>query len=631
MPAVVSFETAPQMIRALADRYAGTGKAALGYKDKTTKEWTDLSWDEVNEQVRAFAAFLHGRGVRKGDRVALLSENRPEWAITDLATQLLGAVTVALYGSTPASGVAYIIRDSGARVLVVSTGLQLRKADKAAEECPDLETVVSMAEPRKERPDTGLVTWDAALDEGRARLGAEDAPDLDGMAEAVTPDDLSALIYTSGTTGEPKGVRMTHRNLISNVHAVHDRIDVFEDDVHLSFLPLSHAFERTAGYTTVLSAGAKIVYAESIDAISKNLPEVAPTLMVSVPRLFERIYNVIQASVQEGSPVKRGIFAWAVDTGKAVAAKQKAGKMPGPILRAQHALAHKLVFSTLHEKLGGRVRFAVSGGAALPKAIGQFFEAAGVRLVEGYGLSETAPVLVANPLEAPVFGTVGWVFPGVTVAIRDLTTGQIVGQVSGDDYPISVTTAPGEILAKGPNVMDGYWERPEATAEVFDADGWFQTGDVGRFEDGYLRITDRIKHMIVSKGGKNIYPGPIEETFATSPLIGQVMVVGEGREFLTALVVPEMDALRAEVKARGLSASTEAEILADETVRGLYADLFKAQAREAASHEKVRDFRFVPEAFSVENDLLTPTMKPKRKAIEARYTNLVEAMYDGVV
>ena len=631
MPAVVSFETAPQMIRALADRYAGTGKAALGYKDKTTKEWTDLSWDEVNEQVRAFAAFLHARGVRKGDRVALLSENRPEWAITDLATQLLGAVNVALYGSTPASGVAYIIRDSGARVLVVSTGLQLRKADKAAEECPDLETVVSMAEPRKERPDTGLVTWDAALDEGHARLGAEDAPDLDGMAEAVTPDDLSALIYTSGTTGEPKGVRMTHCNLISNVHAVHDRIDVFEDDVHLSFLPLSHAFERTAGYTTVLSAGAKIVYAESIDAISKNLPEVAPTLMVSVPRLFERIYNVIQASVQEGSVVKRGIFAWAVDTGKAVAAKQKAGKTPGPILRAQHALAHKLVFSTLHEKLGGRVRFAVSGGAALPKAIGQFFEAAGVRLVEGYGLSETAPVLVANPLEAPVFGTVGWVFPGVTVAIRDLTTGQIVGQVSGDDYPISVTTAPGEILAKGPNVMDGYWERPEATAEVFDADGWFQTGDVGRFEDGYLRITDRIKHMIVSKGGKNIYPGPIEETFATSPLIGQVMVVGEGREFLTALVVPEMDALRAEVKARGLSASTEAEILADETVRGLYADLFKAQAREAASHEKVRDFRFVPEAFSVENDLLTPTMKPKRKAIEARYTNLVEAMYDGVV
>ncbi|MEM6288515.1 MAG: AMP-binding protein, partial [Bacteroidota bacterium] len=443
MPAVVSFETAPQMIRNLAERYAGTGKAAMAYKDKATKAWTDISWDELNEQVRAFAAFLHARGVRKGDRVALLSENRPEWAVTDLATQLLGAVTVALYGSTPASGVAYIVRDSGARVLVVSTGLQLRKADKAAPECPDLETVVTMAAPRKARPDdTGLVTWEAALDAGRARLAADDAPDLDAMAEAVEPDDLSALIYTSGTTGEPKGVRMTHRNLLSNVHAAHARIAVREDDSHLSFLPLSHAFERTAGYTMVLSAGAKIVYAESIDAVSKNLPEVRPTLMVSVPRLFERVYNVIQTSVQEGSPLKRGIFAWAVDTGTAVAQKKKAGKTPGPLLRAQHALAHKLVFSTLHEKLGGRVRFAVSGGAALPKAIGEFFEAAGVRLVEGYGLSETAPVLAANPLENPVFGTVGWVFPGVTVAIRDLHSDQIVGQVAGDDYPTSVTTAP---------------------------------------------------------------------------------------------------------------------------------------------------------------------------------------------
>lgn len=630
MPAVVAFETTPEMIRALAAQYAGTGKAALGYKDKATKAWTDVTWDDLHERVRAVAGFLHARGVRKGDRVAILSENRPEWAVTDLAAQVLGAVTVALYATVPASQVAYIVRDSGARVLVVSTGLQLRKADKAASECPDLEVIVSMAEPRKERPGSLVTTWDDAVAEGRAHLDAH-GPEVDALADAVTPDDLSALIYTSGTTGEPKGVMMTHRNLVSNVLAAHERIAITEDDVHLSFLPLSHAFERTAGYTAMLSGGAQIVYAESVDAVSKNLPEVRPTVMISVPRLFERVYNVIQTSVQEGSPIKRGIFAWAVDAGKAFAAKERAGKTPGPFLRAQHALAHKLVFSTLHEKLGGRVRFAVSGGAALPKAIGEFFEAAGVRLVEGYGLSETAPVLAANPLDAPVFGTVGWVFPGVTVAIRDLATGRIVGQVAGDDYPTTQTTAPGEILAKGPNVMPGYWGRPEATAEVFDADGWFKTGDVGRFEDGYLRITDRIKHMIVSKGGKNVYPGPIEETFATSPLIAQVMVVGEGREFLTALVVPEMDALRAEARARGISASTDAALLADEAVRDLYADLFRTQAREAASHEKVRDFRFVDEPFSVENDLLTPTLKPRRRAIEGRYTDLVESMYADVV
>ena len=630
MPAVVAFETAPQMVRALAARYAGTDKAALGYKDKATKEWTDISWDALYAEVQAFAAFLHARGVRAGDRVALLSENRPEWAVTDLATQMLGAVTVALYTTVPASQVAYIVRDSGARALVVSTGLQLRKADKAFPDCPDLETVVSMAEPRKSRPETRVVTWADALAEGAAHREAA-AADIDALADAVTPDDLSALIYTSGTTGEPKGVMMTHRNLVSNALAAHERLDVFESDVHLSFLPLSHAFERTAGYTVMLSAGAQIVYAESIDAVAKNLPEVRPTVLVSVPRLFERVFNTIQKSVNEGSFLKRALFAWAVDTGHAVALRRRQGDGAGVLLGSQHALAHRLVFSTLHDKLGGRVRFAVSGGAALPKAIGEFFEAAGVTLVEGYGLSETAPVLAANPLEAPVFGTVGWVFPGVVLAIRDLDSGEIVGEVAGDDYPTTRSTLPGEILAKGPNVMPGYWERPEATAEAFDADGWFRTGDVGRFEDGYLRITDRIKHMIVSKGGKNIYPGPIEETFATSPLVEQIMVVGEGREFLTALVVPDAEAVQAAAKAHGVRARGLTDLLADDTVHSLYADLFKAHAREAASHEKVRDFRFVPEPFSVENNLLTPTMKLKRRAIEDRYADLVESMYAEVV
>jgi long-chain acyl-CoA synthetase len=486
-----------------------------------------------------------------------------------------------------------------------------------------------MAEPRKTREEAPVVTWEAALAEGAAHHAAH-AAEIDALADAVTPDHLSALIYTSGTTGEPKGVMMTQRNLMANVEAVHRHIGIYEDDVHLSFLPLSHAFERTAGYTTVLSAGAKIVYAESVDTVSKNLTEVHPTLMVSVPRLFERVYNVILKSVQSGSLLKRGLFAWAVDTGSAVAAARRAGRTPGPLLRAQHALAHRLVFSSLHEKLGGRIRFAVSGGAALPKAIGTFFEAAGVTLVEGYGLSETAPVLAANPLDAPVFGTVGHVLPGVTVAIRDLHTGHLIGQLCGDDYPSDLTTGAGEILAKGPNVMPGYWNRPDETAEVFDADGWFRTGDVGRFEGGYLRITDRIKHMIVSKGGKNIYPGPIEERFATHPLVEQIMVVGEGREFLTALIVPSLDVLRDEAAARGLDARSDEALLAEPALLGLFTDLIREDSREAASHEKIRDVRLVAEPFTVENDLLTPTMKLKRSAIEDRHADLVEAMYADV-
>ena len=630
MPLAVDFQTIPELVRGLRARYGGTGKALLGYKDKKTKAWTDISADQLIDDVEAFAGYLHSVGVGPGDRVALLSENRPEWAVTDLAAQMLGAVTVALYATVPASEVAYIVKDSGAKVLVVSTGLQLRKGDKAFDECPELAQIVSMAEPRKQRDGVPVTTWEQALADGAA-YRAEHAAALDALADAVTPDTLSALIYTSGTTGEPKGVRMTHRNLCTNARDVHAHVDVFETDVHLSFLPLSHAFERTAGYTTMLAAGGQIVYAESIDTVAKNLPEVRPTIMVSVPRLFEKIFNVIQKSVASGSAVKRGIFAWAVDTGKAVAARDKAGRGAGLFLAPQHAIAHKLVFSALHEKLGGRVRFCVSGGAALPRAIGEFFEAAGVRLIEGYGLSETAPVLSANPLDAPVFGTVGHVFDHVTVAIRDLDSGRILGQVSGTDYPTDLTTAAGEILAKGDSVMDGYWNRPDATAEAFDDDGWFKSGDVGRFEDGYLRITDRIKHMIVSKGGKNIYPGPLEEALGQSPLVDQLMIVGEGREFLTALVVPDLEAVRDALSAGGTTApSDDAALLADDATRALFTDYLRAYSRGAASHEKVRDVRLVAEPFSVENELLTPTMKLKRRAIEATHADLVEAMYADV-
>ena len=629
MPLAVDFDTAPQLVAGLRERYRGTGKALLGYKDTATKAWTDLSTDTVFERVDALAAFLYARGVRAGDRVAILSENRPEWAITDLATQMLGAATVALYATVPASQVAYICRDSGAKALVVSTGLQLRKANEAYPECPDLDVVVSMSALKRARADLPAVLWDDALAEG-ADAHATHADALAAIAAAVTPDDLSALIYTSGTTGEPKGVRMTHRTLCTNAKAAHARLDVFESDVHLSFLPLSHAFERTCGYTTVLAGGAQIVYAESVDTIAKNLPEVRPTLMVSVPRLFERIYTAIQTSVSEGSAVKRGVFAWAIDVGRALAERKRGGESIGPALRAQHALADKLVFSALHEKLGGRVRFAVSGGAALPRQIGEFFEAAGVRLVEGYGLSETSPILSANPIEAPRFGTVGHVLPHVTVAIRDLESGRILGELAGEDYPSGLTTGAGEILARGDTIMPGYWKRPDETAAAFDAEGWFKTGDVGRFEDGYLRITDRLKHMIVSQGGKNIYPAPIEEALSASPLAEQLMIVGEGRPFLTALVVPDVEALRAEAKALDLSVHSDADLLAAPALRARYDDLFKTYSRGAASHEKVRDYRFADEPFTVENELLTPTMKLKRRAIEARYADLVEEMYaDG--
>lgn len=622
---LVEFETIPQMFNRVVAHYAGQNRPLLRYKDRMQQQWVDISWDDVQQQVQALAGHLHEVGVQPGDRVAILSENRPEWAITDLATQILGAVNVSLYTSLPAAQVGYILKDSGSKVVVVSVAIQLRKALEIFDECPDLQEIITIAEPRDEAPEY-VRTWEAVLDEGAAYWETHE-PTLRPLADAVTPDDLSALIYTSGTTGVPKGVMLTHENFCSNALAATKIVPFGPDDHHLSFLPLCHSFERTAGYNAVLACGATISYAESIDTVSKNLPEVSPTIMVSVPRLFEKVYNVIAKSVEEGTPTKQKIFAWAVETGNKVAALRNEGKTPGPWLKAQYALATKLVFSKLHEKLGGNLRFAVSGGAALPRAIGEFFQAAGITIIEGYGLTETAPVLSVNPLEKPRYGSVGHVMPGVTVGIQDLNTGEIIGQLSGEDYPTDLTTEAGEIVAKGPNVMKGYWNNESATAEAIDAEGWYHTGDVGRFVEGYLTITDRIKHMIVSKGGKNIYPGPIEEQFKTVPWIDQVLVVGEAREYLTALVVPDFDALKAFAREQGLDTTDTTALLQEEAVRKLFASAFRKASRHAASHEKIRDFRLITEPFSVENGLMTPTMKLKRRAIGDRYDALIEEMY----
>ncbi|NBB85064.1 MAG: AMP-binding protein, partial [Bacteroidetes bacterium] len=312
-------------------------------------------------------------------------------------------------------------------------------------------------------------------------------------------------------------------------------------------------------------------------------------------------------------------------------AEKEANGGAGPLLNVQYNLAHRLVFSQLHEKMGGNLRFAVSGGAALPKAIGEFFQAAGIIIIEGYGLTETAPVLAANPLERPRYGTVGHVLPGVTVAIQRLSDGAIIGELTGDDYPSDLTTEEGEIVAKGPNVMKGYWNNEAATREAIDDDGWYHTGDVGRFDDGYLQITDRIKHMIVSKGGKNIYPGPIEDEFKTVQWIDQIMVVGEGREFLTALVVPDFEALESKAKELGLDPDDTEALLQHEQVQHIFTDIFRSYSREAASHEKIRDFRLLPEAFTVEEGTMTPTMKLKRRVVTQEYGDLIDEMYAAFV
>lgn len=625
MPAIVEFDTLPQMFRRVSDHYKGQNRTALAYKDKKTKAWTDISWESFLGEVQAMSSYFYGKGIRQGDRVAILSENRPEWAYTDLGTQFLGGVNVSLYTSLPASQVEYILKDSGAKIFVVSTGIQLRKAKEVFDNCPELTEIITMSELRGEHPPY-VRTWDEVLAEGKASW-ADNATAIEATVEKVAANDISALIYTSGTTGNPKGVMLTHENLCSNAKTGLEVIPFGSEDHHLSFLPLCHSFERTAGYTAILAAGAKITYAESIDAVSKNLTEVGPTVMISVPRLFEKMYNIIAKSVEEGSAIKKKIFTWSVDTGmQAADAVIKRGKV-GPFLKIKQAVGNKLVFSKLHEKLGGNIRFAVSGGAALPKTIGEFFQAAGIKIIEGYGLTETSPVLTVNPFARPSFGTVGHTVPGVTVAIQSLDNKEIIGQLSGADYPSELTTEAGEIVARGPNIMLGYWNNEPATKEAIDAEGWYHTGDVGRFNKGYLQITDRIKHMIVSRGGKNIYPGPIEEQFATIGIIDQMMIIGEGREYLTALVVPNLDMLILHAKDNQLAYDKPSDLYDNEAILKLFEKEFKTYSRKAAAHEKIRSFRLVKEPFTVDNGMMTPTMKLKRKVIEKEYADLIEEMY----
>jgi len=627
MPAQVEFNTIPQLFRRLCERYRGQERPVLRHKERG-EGWHEITWEDLETRVQALSGYLHTSGVRKGDRVALLSENRPEWAITDLGTQLIGAANVSIYTSLPPSKIAYILRDSGARVCVVSVPVQRKKVEEIAEECPALEEVIVLSE-LPDDPPSYMTHWADALDAGSDHL-EENEELLTGIADDVGPDDPSALIYTSGTTGEPKGVVLTNRNFCSNVKAALQRVPFGEEDHHLSFLPLSHAFERTAGHTAVLAAGATISYAESVEAVTQNLKEVQPTIMISVPRMFEKVYDRVTKQVSEGGTVKQKLFEWAVRTGEEYADAQKDDSGPGPWLKTQKALAHRLVFSTLHEKLGGNLRFAVSGGASLPEEIGTFFQAAGVTIIEGYGLTETAPVISVNPMDAPRYGTVGHILPGVSVAIQPLDGEQLAGTINGNDYPTDTTTKEGEILVKGPNVMREYWDRPEQTRSVFDPEGWYHTGDVGRFDNGYLQITDRIKHMIVSRGGKNIYPGPIEERFKTQAWIDQIVVIGEDRPFLTALVVPNFDSLRMRARDHDIDESrySTEELLEHDDVRSLFQQTFRDFNHNAAAHEKIRNFRLLASPFTVEDGTLTPTLKLRRSVITERYADLIDKMYE---
>lgn len=622
MPLAVQFDTIAELFHHLCQKYKGQNKTAFAYKPGPNDPYKEITWDTFHDDVLSLAAYYMEKGVKPGDRVAILSENRYEWAVMDMALQIIAGINVSLYASLPSNQCSYIIKDSGSGIFFVSTGIQLKKAIEIFDECKDLNTVIAFDNPQNMNMlDPGYVfKFEGVISEGRKVLDKH-MKEIKKRSKALKPSDLSTLIYTSGTTGEPKGVMLTHDNICSNIKAAHMVLNLNETDRSLSFLPLCHSFERTGGYYAMLAGGAEVYYAESIDTVSKNLVESRPTVVVSVPRLFEKIFNLVLKSVEDAGGTKKKLFNWARSVGEKHASGHRGW------VSLQHMVADKLVFSKLRARFGGRVKLFVSGGAALPADIGTFFAAAGMRITEGYGLTETSPVMTVSPFGKERYGTVGHVIPGVTVAIQRVDDNKIIAELAGNQYPSSLSSGEGEILCKGPNVMQGYWGKKKETKEVIDKDGWFHTGDIGRFIDGYLQITDRLKHMLVNAGGKNIYPGPIEDILKSSVWVDQIVVIGEKQNYMAALIVPDLEVIKSYCRQHNLTYNSDEDMVnLKEIVAEVDRDI-KAYNKKFASHEKIRKFRLISTPFGVESGELTPTMKIKRRVIYDKYSGLIADIY----
>ena len=571
------------------------------FRAKREGRWAALSYAEVLERVQAASLGLLELGLAPGDRVAILSENRVEWALSDFACLAAGCIDVPVYATLPAKQVEYILRDSGAVAACVSTRAQLEKLREVRASLPALKHVIGFDE---DLSGPGLMSFTALLESGRA--AAERAEAWKERALEVRTDDLATIIYTSGTTGDPKGVMLTHGNLASNVAACLELLPLSQRDACLSLLPLSHVFERMAGHYLMFLAGVVINYAEGFEQVPANLLEVHPTVCCAVPRLYEKVYARAFEAASAGSPLKRKLFFWARRVGDEWTQYRLAGKPIPTDLRLARIVADRLVFSRIRARVGGKLRYFVSGGAPLSPEIARFFYAAGLPIYEGYGLTETSPVISVNTPQHLKIGTVGRPIRGVEVRIA----------------------ADGEILTRGPHVMRGYYHKPEATQEALDPDGWFYTGDIGELDaEGYLRITDRKKDLIVTAGGKKVAPQPIEGLLKLNKYISNAVLLGDRRKFPIALLVPNFERLEAWAREAGLSWSTREQLVSLPAVEEHLAAEAKKNLRDLAQFEVPKRFLILPRDFSIEQGELTPKLSIRRKVVEQHLADRIDALY----
>jgi len=575
---------------------------------KKDGSYQPISGLDMMGRVERIANGLMSLGLKAGSKAGILSNNRWEWAAADLGIVGAGAVDVTIYPTLLAEQVAYILNDSDASVLFVENLHQFEKVESIWSKSKKVKHIILMDDTVVDKKN--VLTMTELMEKGDV-YEKQHPDEYEKRHSAIQPDDLLTLIYTSGTTGNPKGVMLSHRNLVSNC-VDSKRAVLGEDydahDLALSFLPLSHVLERTAGYYMMMHIGGTIAYAESIETVPQNLLEVRPTIMVSVPRLYEKMYARIMDMAVSGGALKKNIFFWALSVGEEAAPYLSRNRQPSGFLGFKYKVAQKLVFSKLKQRTGGRLKFFISGGAPLGKEIAQFFLAAGLRILEGYGLTETSPVITVNRFELIKPGTVGLTIPDVDVKIAE----------------------DGEILCKGPNVMKGYYKNEDATREAIDEEGWFHTGDIGHIdEDGCLVITDRKKELIVTSGGKNVAPQPIENKLKADKYIAQAVLIGDKRKFISALIVPDFDALLKWAMKNNIPEKDPEQLISNEQVREFIEMRVERVNQDLARYEQVRKFTLLPQELTQDAGELTPTLKVKRRIVHEHYQDIIDRMYAG--